>query len=217
MPVHNIHNLSKNDGALFVGIVMHDIAHIIGSCPWIRSDLESKDIIGQFTFYWLLGREIVNHVLHSITWNSMSNGRRKILIDNTARYARKSLLHGKALVTNTSANVNEQGGVRLQTMAKLFLERIDIEKDVLTLPIRGHPKIEVIEARRHAQGPLEGRLFCSVSILESTVVGICRILVFIFYKEFGQSLPAGHNHVVACAVDISTTILPFKLRVPYLW
>ena len=179
--------------------------------------LRKWDVIGQFTFYWLLSHEIVDHMLHSITWNSLSNGRRKILIDNTARYVRKSLLHGKALVTNTSANVNEQGGVRLQTMAKLLFERIDIKKDVLTLPIRSHPKIEVIEARRHAHGPLEWRLFCSMSLLESTVVGICRILVSVFCEEFGESLPAGHNHVVACAASISRTILPFERSASYLW
>ena len=144
----------------------------------------------------------MDHMLHSITWNSLSNDRRKILIDNTARNARKPLLQGKALVTNSSTNVNEQGGLRLQTMAEVLLERIDIKKDVLTLPIRGHPKIEIIEARRYAHGPLERYLFCPVSLLESAVGGICRILVFTFCKEFGQSLPAGHNHVVACAASI---------------
>ncbi len=148
----------------------------------------------------------MDNVLHSITWNGLSNDRRKILINNTTRYVRESLLQGKALLTNTSTNVNEQGSVRLQTMAKLLLERIDIKKDVLALPIRGHPKIEIIEAGRHAHGPLERRLFCPMSLLESTVVGICRISVFILCKEIGQSLPAGHNHVVACAASISTTI-----------
>lgn len=158
----------------------------------------------------------MDHVFHSITWNSLSNDRRKILIDNTARNLRKSLLQGKALVTKSSANVNEQGGVRLQTMGKLLLERIDIKKDVLTLPIRGHPKIEIIEARRHAHGPLKRCLFCPVSLLESAVAGICGIFVFTFCKELGQSLPAWHNHVVTCAASIKTTSLQFKRGVPYL-
>ena len=50
-------------------------------------------------------------------------------------------------MTNTSANVNEQGGVRLQTMAKLLLERIDIKKDVLfDVPFGKHSDWDLLDS-----------------------------------------------------------------------
>ena len=127
----------------------------------------------------------MDRVLYTFTWNSLRNDRREILIDDTARQVRESLLQSKALMTNTATNVSEQGNFGLQAMAKLLIERIAVEECVLTLTTGGHPQIDIIETGRYAQGPLEGHLFCIVAFLENSVGGVGRVLVLGLSKELG--------------------------------
>ena len=72
----------------------------------------------------------MDRVLYTFKRNSLSNDRREILIDDTARQVRESLLHSKALMTNTATNVNEQGDFGLQAMAKLLFDGIAVEECV---------------------------------------------------------------------------------------
>ena len=108
------------------------------------------------TFDRLFRHEIMDSVLHTCARDCLSNGGREILVDDPPRRVRKLLLECKAHMPDAATNVNENWGFRLQIVAKLLLERINIEKNLLPLAIGHHPLEKIIEARWHCQSPIEG-------------------------------------------------------------
>jgi len=57
----------------------------------MNKGVESSVVRG-LTFDRLLSGEVVHHLLNTIMWNGLSNGRRKIPIDQMAMYILKSWL-----------------------------------------------------------------------------------------------------------------------------
>lgn len=127
----------------------------------------------------------MDSVFNTLAWYCLSNGRRKVLVDDTPRHVRKSLLKCQTHMANATTDVNEERSFRLQAMAEFLLERINIQKDILSLPVGHHPLEEIVEARRHSQSPIERHLVGSVSHLEWTVCSIGRVLVLSFGKKIG--------------------------------
>ena len=110
----------------------------------------------EFTFDRLLRQEIMDSVLHTRARDCLSNGGREVLVDDPPRRMRKLLLECKAHVPDAASNVNEEWGFGLQVVAKLLLERINIEKNVLPFAIGHHPLEKIVKARWHCQSPIEG-------------------------------------------------------------
>lgn len=125
----------------------------------------------------------MHSVLYTFAWDSLSNCGREVLVDDPARRVRKLLFECKAHMANAAANVNEEWDFGLQSVAKLLLERINIEKHLLPLTIGHHPLEKIVEARWHGESPIKGHLVCSVAFLERTVGPIGRIMVFCLSKE----------------------------------
>ena len=136
-------------------------------------------------------------VLHTGVRNRLGNGGREILVDDSPRCMRKFLLECNAHMTDSATNVNKEWSFRLQPMAKLLLERKDIEKYLLPFSIGHHPLEEIVEARGNCQSPIEGHLIGSMAFLKGTVGAIGWILVLRLGKELRQDLPTWQDVVMA--------------------
>lgn len=149
------------------------------------------------TFDRLLRHEIMDGVLHAGARDRLGDGGREILVNDAPRRVRKLLLECNAHVADPAPNVNKEWGLRLQPMAKLLLERKDIEKYLLPLSISHHPLEEIVEARWHCQSPIERHLVGLMAFLEGTVGAIGWVLVLRLGKKVRQDLPTWQDVVVA--------------------
>lgn len=138
----------------------------------------------------------MDSVLYTFVLDRLSNGGREVLIDDPPRRVRNFLLQCKTHMADAATNVNEEWNFGLQPVAKFLLEGIDIEEHLLAFTIGHHPLEEVVEARRHRQGPIKRHLICSVAFLKRTVGAIGRVLVVGLSKEFGQDLPTRQDVVM---------------------
>ena len=109
------------------------------------------------TFDGLISHEIMDNVLYAVRLDCLSNCRRQILIDDSPRGMRKSLLKGEAHMADATTNVNKEWGFGRQTVTEFLLKGIDIEKYLLPLAIGHHPLEKIGEARRYRKGPIKGQ------------------------------------------------------------
>ena len=98
------------------------------------------------TFDGLIRHEIMDNVLYAVRLDCLSNYQWQIMIDNSPRGMRKSLLKGEAHMADATTNVNKEWGFGRQPVTEFLLKGIDIEKYLLPLAIGHHPLEKIVES-----------------------------------------------------------------------